>query len=72
MAPLIHYYVNSVVAASATPPHYQIMEEKDGKQVCIAMVPFNKHVAPQYSRDAAFNDARLIADLMNAGARHLT
>lgn len=65
MVKLAHYYVSGVVCVSATPPHFQIMEEKDGKQVCIAMVPFNKHLNPIYSREPALRDAQMIVDLMN-------
>lgn len=60
-----HHFVSGVVCTTHAVPHFQIMEEADGKQVCIAMVPFNKHVNPKYSREPARADALKIAKALN-------
>jgi hypothetical protein len=57
-----HYYVSGVVVTSAKPAYFQIMEEKDGKQVCIAIAPF--HTAQ--GREPARRDADMIVRALNA------
>jgi hypothetical protein len=64
-----HYYVSGIVVTSASPAYFQIMEEAGKEQVCIATVPFNKHINPKKGRESAMRDARMIVDALNTASR---
>ena len=66
-----HYYVSAIVVTMANPAYYQIMEEVDGKQVCIATVPFNKAINPALGREPARKDADLIVRALNFYQQHV-
>jgi len=59
-----YYYVSGVVV-TGSPAYFQIMEEAEGKQVCIAMVPFSQHINPVQGRVPALKDALMIVDALN-------
>lgn len=65
-----HYFVSSIVVTMASPAHFQIMEEAEGKQVCIAMVPFNNAINPVRGREPARQDAEMIVRALNFYEQH--
>jgi transcriptional regulator with XRE-family HTH domain len=64
------YFVSGVVVTASPIPHFQIMEEVDSEQTCIAIVPFNKHINPKQGYEPAMADARTIVSALNLLAEH--
>jgi hypothetical protein len=64
---MVHYYISGVVATRDGSKNFDIMEEKDGKQVCIAVVPF--HPYRKGAWELARADAMMIVEALNARPR---